>query len=50
MLKITVTDTPNEQKWILQGQLAGTCVSELLSSWLNTRSSRRGRRCMVDLN
>jgi outer membrane protein TolC len=50
MLKITITDTPEEQKWTLQGQLTGTSVSELLSSWSNTRDARKGRRCMVDLD
>ena len=50
MLKITVTDTPNEQMWILQGRLAGLCVTELRSMWLNNRESRRGRQCTVDLN
>jgi len=50
MLKITVTDTPEEQKWVLQGQLAGPPVSELLSNWLSSSDARRGRRCMVDLD
>lgn len=50
MLKITVTDTPNEQMWILQGRLAGPFVSELRSLWLNNRESRRGRQYTVDLN
>jgi outer membrane protein TolC len=49
MLRITVTDTSAEQKWILQGQLAGPSVFELLSNWRDTRDSRRGRRCVVDL-
>ncbi len=50
MLKITVTDTPEEQKWILQGRLAGPSVSELLSNWQSTSNQRRGRRCMVNLD
>lgn len=50
MLKITIADTSEEQKWILQGQLAGSSVSEFLSNWLSTRDSRRGRQCILDLN
>ncbi len=50
MLRITVTDTPEEQKWVLAGQLAGPSVLELLSNWLKTQDSRQGRRCLVDLD
>ncbi len=50
MLKITITNTPEEQRWILQGQLAGPFVSEVLSSWTNERDKRMGRRCTVDLD
>ncbi len=49
MLKITVANTSAEQRWILQGQLAGPSVSELLSNWRRARNSRRGRRCVIDL-
>ncbi len=50
MLKFTVIDVPEGQKWILQGQLAGPSVAELLSSWSKARDTRRGRRCVVDLS
>ncbi len=50
MLKITVTDTPEEQRWILQGQMAGPSISELLTNWASTQPSRRGRQCTVDLD
>jgi ABC-type transporter Mla MlaB component len=50
MLKITLTDTPTEQKWILQGRLAEPWVSELWANWTNARDARQGRRCVVDLN
>lgn len=43
MLKITVTDTPEEQKWFLQGQLAGPSVAELLTSWREARRDRKSR-------
>ena len=32
------------------GRLAGPFAAELLSGWLNARDSRKGRRCLVDLN
>src|SRR6266508_3850892 len=50
MLKITFTDTPTEQKWILQGRLVEPWVSELSAMWTNARDARQGRRCVVDLN
>ena len=50
MLKITITETPTEQRFILQGRLTESCVSELRSSWTNARDARGGRRCIVDLD
>lgn len=49
MLKITVTDSPLEQRWILYGRLTGPWASELESNWSKTRGARQGRRCIVDL-
>jgi anti-anti-sigma regulatory factor len=49
MLKITITNTPTEQKWILCGRLTEPWVSELRSNWTNTRGQRQGRHCIVDL-
>lgn len=50
MLKITVTETQTESRWILQGQLVGPWVQELRRNWKakHTRESRK--RCVVDLN
>jgi anti-anti-sigma regulatory factor len=50
MLRITIVDTPTEQRWVLQGRLTEPWISELRSSWKRTQSARRGRRCVVDLN
>ena len=50
MLRITITDTASEQRWILQGQLAGPWVAELSSNWKETHSRRQGRTCVVDLS
>lgn len=49
MLKITVTETQTESRWILQGQLLGPWVNELRRYWkAKHRESRK--RCVVDLN
>jgi anti-anti-sigma regulatory factor len=49
MLRITIVETPSEQRWTLEGQLVYPCVSELNSSWTKTKSARRERKCVVDL-
>lgn len=50
MLKITITETPTEIRWVLQGRLAEPWVTELRSSWDKTRQDRKGRKCVVDLD
>lgn len=50
MLKITITETPTEQKWVLQGRLTEPWVSELWANWTNARDARQGRQCVVDLD
>ena len=49
MLRTMITDTPFEQKWVLQGRLAGVWALDLQEKWLSTRGTREGRRCAVDL-
>ena len=50
MLRITVTETAMEERWILQGQLTKRSVAELVSSW-RTAMDRPPDRCrVVDLN
>jgi anti-anti-sigma regulatory factor len=44
-----ITDTPFEQKWVLQGRLSGMWALDLQEKWLSTRSAREGRKCAVDL-
>ena len=49
MLRITITDGPVEQRWILQGRLVAPWVAELETSW--KKRSRHGmRRCVADLS
>ena len=50
MLKITITETPTEQRWMLEGRLTRPWVATLRLHWCETRSARQGRTCVVDLN
>ena len=49
MLKITITDLSDEQRWFLQGQLAVQWAAELKSTWSQARHVRDTRRCIVEL-
>jgi hypothetical protein len=49
MLRIMITEAPFEQKWILQGKLCGHWAADLKEKWAETRSSRTGRHCIVNL-
>lgn len=50
MLRITIVDTPSEQKWILQGRLIGPWADELRSNWKRTHGECNGRSCVVDVS
>jgi anti-anti-sigma regulatory factor len=50
VLKITRTETPAEEKWVLQGRLVGLWVSELRRSWKKTHRTDNKLKCIVDLN
>ncbi|MGH9328423.1 MAG: hypothetical protein ACRD2B_17270 [Terriglobia bacterium] len=50
MLRITIHETPAEQRFVLEGKLIQPCVSELESAWERTRNERQGRHCIVDLS
>ena len=49
MLKITITDLADEQRWSLQGQLVSQWAAELLSTWREGRHEGDMRKCIVDL-
>jgi hypothetical protein len=49
VLKITMTDLPDEQRWSLQGQLVGQWADELQSTWRKARTAGKTRRFIVDL-
>jgi ABC-type transporter Mla MlaB component len=44
-----ISEAPFEQKWTLQGRLCGQWAADLKEKWAETRSSRTGRTCVVDL-
>ena len=50
MLKITVVDTPDAQRLVLEGRLAEPWLSEFKTSWGSACKSRGGRNCIIDLN
>jgi len=50
VLKITMTETPTERKWIVQGRLVGPWVSELRTTWKRAHRSQDKRACIIDLD
>jgi ABC-type transporter Mla MlaB component len=50
VLKITLTETQTENRWILQGQLVGPWVHELRSLWKRKRPPHAEQKCILDLN
>jgi ABC-type transporter Mla MlaB component len=53
LLRIRVTDSRDEQRWSLEGRLAGQWVNALRSAWKKVRSEGNEgdrRRCLVDLS
>ena len=50
MLKVTILESPTEQRFVVEGKLAQPGVPEFESAWESARDARRGRRCVVDLS
>jgi hypothetical protein len=50
MLRITIVDSPLEQRFVVEGKLTASSVSELESVWNKARDERRDRKCIVDLS
>jgi outer membrane protein TolC/anti-anti-sigma regulatory factor len=50
MLKISFSETPAEEKWILEGRLSGAWVRELRANWKKHHQTDKRRACIVDLN
>jgi len=49
MLRITTTESPTEQRWILSGQLVGPWAAELWANWERARIASTGKPGLVDL-
>jgi hypothetical protein len=50
MLKITIVDSPTEQRLVLYGKLVGPWIGELQKVWENLRPQLGNRRSVIDLN
>jgi len=50
MLRITVVDSPTEQRLVLYGKLVGPWIGELQRVWENLRQRLGNRRSVIDLN
>jgi hypothetical protein len=50
VLTITVTDSPAEQVWTLEGRLVWPWVYQLREKWRRARGIVQGRSCTVDLS
>ena len=49
MLRTIITETPFEQRWVLQGRLCGQWAIDLKKNWEDSKHARKGRRCAIDL-
>jgi ABC-type transporter Mla MlaB component len=49
MLRTMISDTPFQQRWVLQGRLCNQWAADLKERWESTRNTRIGRKCTVDL-
>ena len=50
MLKISITETTTDRRWILEGRLVGPWVGELRATWKRAHRSQDSRACIIDLN
>lgn len=49
MLRITMTNSQEEQRWSLQGQLVGQWAAEFRSTWRKAHVVGDTRKCIVEL-
>jgi anti-anti-sigma regulatory factor len=50
VLKISMTETTTDRRWILEGRLVGPWVGELRATWKRAHRSQDRRACIIDLN
>jgi ABC-type transporter Mla MlaB component len=49
VLKIAMTESANEQRWSLQGELVGQWAAEFKSAWNESHNAGDTRKCVVEL-
>ncbi len=49
VLRIIITETSTEMRWVFQGRLIGSQVTEVKANWSTANRIRKGRTCIVDL-
>jgi hypothetical protein len=49
VLKITITDLPDEQRWSFAGSVSRPGAAELQSSWREAHQAEDTKRCIVEL-
>jgi outer membrane protein TolC len=50
MLKISLSETPSEERWIIQGRLTAPWFRELRACWKKEHRRDNQRTCILDLN
>jgi outer membrane protein TolC len=50
MLKISFSETPSEERWILHGRLTAPWVRELRACWKKNHHTDKQQACIVDMN
>lgn len=50
MLRITITNSAEEELWTLQGRLVTPLVKELEANWKRAHRTTQGLRCIVNLH
>jgi hypothetical protein len=50
VLRITITDFPDEQRWSLEGRLIGPWAAELSSLWREKHRQCEECKCIIELN
>jgi hypothetical protein len=50
VLRITIADEPEEQRWTLQGRLSGPWVAQLKMNWEKSHGQNGYRKCVVDVS
>jgi ABC-type transporter Mla MlaB component len=50
MLRITILETPNERRLVVEGELTRSAVCELQSAWENIRNHHQNLECVIDLS